>query len=74
MTEVADLDAHSFDFLFHYFLSALSIIQHPQRLVVLGVDLPKNHYIAIFFVPSMTKKKGITYNHIIILNIIMQVM
>lgn len=57
LAEVADLDTQSLDFFFHGLLVAVSIIQHPQRLIVLHMDLSVDHYITTSLVSGITKKK-----------------
>lgn len=51
LAQVADLDTQSLDLLLHCFLVAVSSIQHPQRLIILHMDLSINHYITTTFEP-----------------------
>lgn len=64
LAEVADLDTQSLDFFFHGLLVAVSIIQHPQRLIVLHMDLSVDHYITTSLVSGITKKSIWFYNQI----------
>lgn len=53
LAEIADLYAEILDLFFYSFLIALFPVDHPVRLIVLHVNLSRNHQITTMLVPEI---------------------
>lgn len=53
LAEIADLYTEVLDLFFNCFLIALFPVDHPVRLIVLHVNLSRNHQITIMLVPEI---------------------
>lgn len=53
MAEIADLYTEILDLFFYCFLIALFPVDHPVRLIVLHVNLSRNHQITTMLVPEI---------------------
>lgn len=56
LAEIADLYSKTLDLFFYCFLIALFPINHPERLIVLHMDLSRNHHITPVLVPEIIAK------------------
>lgn len=56
LAEIADLYTKTPDLFFYCFLIALLSIDHPERLIVLHMDLSHNHHITPMLVPEIIAK------------------
>lgn len=56
MAEIADLYTKTLDLFFYCFLTALFSIDHPERLIVLNMDLAFNHHITPMLVPEIIRE------------------
>lgn len=57
LAEIADLYTKTLDLFFYCFLIALFSIDHPERLIVLHMDLSCNHHITPMLVPEIIAER-----------------